>query len=229
MPKLNRGVVLIIVNVNFTVLSKRVGAENHAEMLKSCWEKLGYSTIITKEDLTADDIMKEFKKSAKLASDDKYHSFVCCISSHGSTGGISGTDDNGDKDKTDGKVKIEQLTKFLAEDEVKNLRNKPKMFFIQACRGVDLPAAIPYDDLLTSPPSDFFIAYATSPYTRATRNWYITELCKIFETKYTDNDLQRMHTVVNNNVTKHHDTKANYKQQPQIDDRLNRQVWFNRP
>ena len=230
MPKRNRGIVLIFVNIKFkpnTRLENRERARIHTAKLESCWEKLGYSTIIVREDCTAFEITTEFKKRAKQASDDGFHSFVCCISSHGTDGLIKGSDG--------GDVKIEDLTKLLAEDEVKNLRNKPKMFFIQACRGYETPAAIPYDgrgDKLVSTDSDFFFGFATTPQRAAARDWYIPELCQTLESNYTQHDLLSMHTMVHDSVIDNHydpNPDRKYKQQPQVVHMLRKQVWFNGP
>ena len=228
MPKRNRGIALIIVNTNFTPREyNRESARIHTEMLKSCWKQLGYSDIVTKEDLTAHQIIMEFKTRAKQASDGGYHSFVCCISSHGEAGVIKGI--------YFGDVKIEDLARYLERDEVKNLRNKPKMFFIQACRGVDLPAAIPYDGpckKLVSPDSDYFFGFATTPKRAAARDWYIPELCETLESNYTQHDLLSMHTMVHDSVIDNHydpNPDRKYKQQPQVVHMLRKQVWFNGP
>ena len=69
------------------------------------------------------DIMKEMQKR----DHSKYDFFVCCLMSHGSEGIIAGTDDED--------VTIKEIGAHLNGDGCKSLVGKPKMFFIQACRG----------------------------------------------------------------------------------------------
>ncbi len=52
---------------------------------------------------------------------------MCCLLSHGSEGTIAGTDDED--------ITIKEIGAHLNGDGCKSLVGKPKMFFIQACRG----------------------------------------------------------------------------------------------
>ena len=56
-----------------------------------------------------------------------YSCFVCCISSHGTREGIVGTDDE--------VVNIRDLTSPLCASKCESLAGKPKLFFVDACRG----------------------------------------------------------------------------------------------
>ena len=60
-----------------------------------------------------------------------YSCFMVFISTHGSNDGIlKGRDSNTDKYTT-----VEELAKYFDSKQCKALAGKPKMFFIQACRG----------------------------------------------------------------------------------------------
>uniref|UniRef100_A0AAV2MLS8 Caspase-3 n=1 Tax=Knipowitschia caucasica TaxID=637954 RepID=A0AAV2MLS8_KNICA len=92
----------------------------------------------------------------------KHASFVCVILSHGEEGVIFGTD---------GFEKLDVLTRFFKGDKCKSLVGKPKLFFIQACRGSEFDAGIEADAVASSDSStvripveaDFLYAYSTAP------------------------------------------------------------------
>lgn len=77
---------------------------------------------------TADEIRCELNKIAK-EDHSKYDAFVCCILSHGCEKGIYGKDWNC--------IPISEIRSIFKGDSCKSLREKPKIFFIQACRGKD--------------------------------------------------------------------------------------------
>lgn len=123
--------------------------------------------------------------------------FVCCILSHGSSDGVYGTDKN--------IVSVDEIREPFNGSNCRNLAGKPKLFFIQACRGrkfqnvvrvqaddpegaeseleVDaerMEVSIPAD-------SDFLIARSTIDRYFSFRNivtgsWFIQSLCKQLET-----------------------------------------------
>ncbi len=66
----------------------------------------------------------------KLAVDSKYKksdSMIVVILTHGQRGSLYGTDGNA--------IEIEKLLSIMNAEYCKNFRGKPKLFFIQACRG----------------------------------------------------------------------------------------------
>ncbi|KAJ0050230.1 hypothetical protein NL108_014310, partial [Boleophthalmus pectinirostris] len=92
-------------------------------------------------------------------------SFVCVILSHGKEDKIYGTDDY---------IELDKLTRCFKGDRCKSLREKPKLFFIQACRGIkrdpgvvrpnqDGVDAFSVNELTTVPvEADCLYAYATA-------------------------------------------------------------------
>lgn len=53
--------------------------------------------------------------------------FICCVLSHGKSEGVYGTDDN--------LVSVDEIREPFNGSNCRNLAGKPKLFFIQACRG----------------------------------------------------------------------------------------------
>ena len=125
------------------------------------------------------------------------------------------------------------------------LINKPKMFFIQACRGdrEDEGHKLAEEDVIQQdsggrPPNahtipqeaDFFFGYVTplgnaAYQSRRHGSWYISELCKVLtKLAYTSN-LGNMMRKVNDNVCKAF-TKDGYKQTAEFVDRLRKEVHF---
>ncbi|XP_055081055.1 caspase-3-like [Periophthalmus magnuspinnatus] len=211
------GVCLIINNKNFKegapmpkcltgngLLSTRSGTDVDEGALKKTFETLGYKVIVHK-DLTKKQMKQELEK---VSNEDHSNnaSFVCFILSHGNEEGINGTDDT---------VKLEKLTKYFKGDECKTLIGKPKLFFLQVCRGENLDSGTAMDrDLVdaTALPitpkipveADFLYAYATAPGYYAWRNaengsWFIQSLCEILP-KYKHLELMQIMTRVNRKV-----------------------------
>ena len=70
--------------------------------------------------------MKSFVSLFNEADAD-YNSAVVVLMSHGDTGYIYGTDDE--------KVKLKDIQAEFEGNKCPKLQGKPKLFFIQACRG----------------------------------------------------------------------------------------------
>ena len=61
----------------------------------------------------------------------KYSCFMAFIMSHGDEKGIAGKDSKKDTNM----IKIDTLSNYFAPSKCEGLRDKPKIFFVQACRG----------------------------------------------------------------------------------------------
>ncbi|KAJ0002515.1 hypothetical protein NQD34_007664 [Periophthalmus magnuspinnatus] len=198
------GVCLIINNKNFKVLSTRFGTDVDEATLKKTFETLGYKVIVHK-DLTKKQMKQELEKVSREDHSNNA-SFICVILSHGNEEGIEGTDDT---------VKLEKLTKYFKGDECKSLIGKPKLFFLQVCRGSKLDCGPATDsDLIDARAlpitqkipveADFLYAYATAPGHYAWRNakngsWFIQSLCETL-LKYKHLELMQIMTRVNRKV-----------------------------
>ena len=180
------GYALIINNIRIDGREERAGAKADGENLSKALKKLRYNLYKDQvhENCTAFRI-NELVKEAVNVDHSKSDSFICCLLSHGDSELIFGTDDK--------KVYLEDIKKMVIN--CKSLVGKPKIFFVQSCRGEALPDAhhVQFDThghegkVLLPEASDVFFGYATSPNTKACRftdtgSWYIIELCKALDT-----------------------------------------------
>lgn len=203
----------------------RGGAHIDQYNLIQTFKWLRYEVVVC-ENLTAQQMQDAMWDMA--TRDHKGHdSFVCCILTHGETNVVHGADS-----------KEVRLLDFTGTMKLcPTLREKPKMFFVQACRGdsehlgLDIQrdsgptvtATIPQE-------ADFFFGYATPTGNAAYRSkrhgsWYISELCKVFAQHGYTHNLSSMMKKVNNQVAKAY-TKEGYKQCPEFVDRLRKEVHF---
>ncbi|XP_072539794.1 caspase-8-like [Salminus brasiliensis] len=194
MSSLPRGLCVIINNMTFDPpLKDRKGSDTDEESLKEVFSWLGF-TVEVHRNQTAEQM-----RALLEAYGQKNHMgdcFVCCILSHGSSEGVHGT--NG------GVVSSEDIFGPFKGTSCPSLANKPKAFFIQACRGKDyqLPVDVEADNLeaeeaeeepefemdtvemITIPADgDFFVARSTvkgffSFRDTLSGSWFIQSLCR---------------------------------------------------
>ena len=154
----------------------RDGAKQDGEALKEALEKIRYQ-VIYRENYVKDKMIQKLKdlrgENIKLMSkmmirpeDD---SFICCLLSHGGKDGVYGVDKQC--------VSIDELSKILEpSDKFRKLNHKPKIFFVQACRGTDVMLDTAYvqapKPLSVPCGADFFVSYATGPNHVALRHPY---------------------------------------------------------
>merc|ERR1719419_16664 len=161
-------------------------------------------------------------------------SFVCVLLSHGDEGVFFGTDRS---------IELKHLTSLFRGDRCKSLVGKPKLFFIQACRGTELDAGIEADspdDGKTKIPveADFLYAFSTAPGYYSWRNtmtgsWFIQSLCDMMS-KYGKEgvELQHIMTRVNHKVAVEFESVSNSpgfdarKQIPCIVSMLTKEMYF---
>jgi len=209
-------------------LPTRTGSEIDEENLRIMWKYLNYDVRVYRN-LTAAEMSRQL---LLIAAEDhqNFDSFVCCILSHGHGDGVYGTD---------GKlVKITQLVGLFngTNHYCPSLVGKPKLFFIQACRGDDEDKGVPLEEsdggLHSSLPglADFLLAYCTPPGHASWRSprygsWYISKLREVFMKNAHHHDLLSMLTMVNKELSKVHTTDG-YKQCSAPETLLRKQVWF---
>ena len=180
MKKDSHGVALIINNIEWQLdkdgqplMKTRVGAKEDADALKESLEALDY-LVICKENLTAEKMKQKLKKvcAENVRPDDD--SFICYISSHGGKLGVYGIDKKC--------VSVDELSKILEPDMCSKLKHKPKIFFVQACRGRSASEPIDGDEeeFVSRVPrrADFYFSYATDPDHVAVRHPYTRLLTK---------------------------------------------------
>ena len=174
------------------------------------------------------EIMKAVSNSDHSSSD----SLVCCMLTHGKMEGVFGADGT--------LVPVADLASLVKASYCSTLKGKPKMFFVQACRGDDEDRGVQLqsDDgeqsvVRRSLPNDadFLFAYSTAPGTVSWRSpqygsWYISKLCETLDQHATTGmDLVSMLTIVNDKVSEAY-TKQGFKQCPAPVNMLRKKVVF---
>ena len=237
------GIAVIINNKKFEPstsnpslkLDKRAATDTDEKNLSTTFRFLGYNVEMYREP-KAEEMLTIFEnitsvRSAELANHD---SFICCILSHGKEGKIFASDSE--------LVDLDGIASMLKD--CKNLQGKPKMFFIQACRGKEgeatkkdrgVTARVVTDSGSKIPSeADFFFSYATPPGYFAYRpadkddkkgSPYIKTLCQTFCKHAKHSKLLDMHTTINNEVSQY-ETDTGYKQAPELQHRLQADVYF---
>ena len=181
-----------------SVRKDRNGAEEDEKRVQSILKKMGYRTQL-KEDPTAE-AMKNMLTAIQKNKSEEYikrgdDSFICCIMSHG------GKDEKGKEyiaGSDGGKFYLqEEAYNKLNAGECSALHGKPKIFFVQACRGnesenmVETPTDSIKPCLVTH--SDFLFCFATVPHGVAYRpkkgSIFFTILCENLDKYYEKMDV----------------------------------------
>ncbi|KAJ0033548.1 hypothetical protein NQD34_000655 [Periophthalmus magnuspinnatus] len=228
------GQCIIINNKNFdrgTGMNQRSGTDVDAANAMKVFANLGYKVKIYNDQSV--EKMKQVLTTVSKEDHSCAASFVCVLLSHGDEGVFFGTD---------GSVELKYLTSLFRGDRCRSLVGKPKLFFIQACRGTDLDAGIETDsadDETTRIPveADFLYAYSTAPGYYSWRNtmtgsWFMQSLCDMV-TKY-GKELELLHimTRVNHKVAVEFESISNApgfnakKQIPCIVSMLTKEMYF---
>ena len=230
-----RGIAIIINNKRFhnhLEMPTRSGTDKDAVGLEKTFHKLGFDVQL-EHNLTAYEMQNVLNKMAK-SDHSENDCFVCCILSHGEEGIIYGVDRD---------VEIQQLISPFKL--CRSLAGKPKLFFIQACRGNKLMDSIGLD---TNPfkstyvdripvEADFLIAYSTVAGHYSWRNstngsWFIQSLCDVLGEQGTRLEMMQMLTIVNRKVAYHFESHADCasmsgkKQIPCIVTMLTKELFF---
>ncbi|XP_061421074.1 caspase-3-like isoform X3 [Lethenteron reissneri] len=189
---------IIINNENFspqTGMNRRKGTDRDAMQLKVCFVSLGFQ-VESYKDLTCMQMVDNLKKASSEDHGTRA-CFVCAILSHGEEGVLYGTD---------GTLPVSILAEIFSEKHCPSLAGKPKLFFIQACRGSMFDEGVDHVDGLGrsddtdnrghSKPvedsllprynviqPDFLYAFSTVPGYYSWRNeergsWFIQSLCE---------------------------------------------------
>lgn len=211
------------VDENHEQLMERGGADVDQRTLSDTFKFLQYNVEVY-ENLPSYDIVARMKE---ISSRDhsKFDSFICCILTHGEEGKVFGSDSL--------PVNLQDLTGLVKGTFCPSLIDKPKLFFVQACRGEREDKGVPIErDGTSSLPveADYLFGYATPTGKAAYRSrrhgsWFISELCNVFNNNAHVMGLSSMMRKVNRSVSEAY-TKEGYKQCTEVVDRLRREVKF---
>ncbi|XP_078573125.1 caspase-2-like [Branchiostoma floridae x Branchiostoma japonicum] len=150
MGSLPRGYALILNNTKFDKSPDRKAGDVDLDNIKDLLEGLSFKTYIL-QNKKAQTIKEKIRA---FSTREKHGEMDCCIvvlMSHGSKGVIAGTDNKA--------VQLDDIFTMFDNKNCPGLKGKPKLFFIQACRGgnVDKGVAAPEDEddsLGTDPNTD---------------------------------------------------------------------------
>ncbi|XP_055447148.1 caspase-2 isoform X2 [Bubalus kerabau] len=202
-----RGLALVLSNVHFTGekdLEFRSGGDVDHSTLVTLFKLLGYKVHVLL-DQTAQEMQEKLQNFAQLPAHRVTDSCIVALLSHGVEGGVYGVD---------GKLlQLQEVFRLFDNANCPSLQNKPKMFFIQACRGDETDRGVDLQDgknhdrspkceesdasgeelLKTRLPtrSDMICGYACLRGTAAMRNtkrgsWYVEALTQVFSERACD-------------------------------------------
>ncbi|KAA0722447.1 Caspase-3 [Triplophysa tibetana] len=231
----NMGYCVIINNKNFdskTGMNQRNGTDVDAGNMMNVFRKLGYNVKVY-NDQTAKQIVQVLTAAAK-ENHSRCASFVGVLLSHGDEGEFFGTD---------GPVNLKSLTSLFRGDQCTTLVGKPKLFFIQACRGTELDPGVETDSMPDAPnvripvEADFLYAYSTAPGYYSWRNtmtgsWFIQSLFEMMGKYGRELELMQIMTRVNRKVAIDFESTSNMagfdakKQIPCIVSMLTKEMYF---
>ncbi|KAK5865228.1 hypothetical protein PBY51_016408 [Eleginops maclovinus] len=233
------GTCLIINNKNFhrsTGMNTRNGTDLDAAAAMKTFSEMGYKVQFA-NDQTVNE-MKQLLCNASKADHSQNASFACVLLSHGDDGVIYGID---------GCEKLDELTKYFKGNRCRALVGKPKLFFIQACRGTGLDegTCVETDSVDAQSSSseripveaDFLYAYSTAPGYYSWRNqnngsWFMQSLCEMLQRFSGELELMQIMTRVNRKVSLHFESSSNLpgfsrmKQIPCIVSMLTKDFYF---
>ena len=197
--------------------------------MKEFFEDVGLHPIQERTDLDSSRMIEVFKDTSEKDFS-KYDCFICIILSHGSADGILGTDDI--------PIQVDYITSLFRGTKCPSLRDKPKLFFIQACRGIeqDIAAESDSEPIQCSYPklpadSDFLVCYASSPGLQSYRSpshgsWFISSVAEVFRQYAGSEHVMDMMLRVNKKVASFYSV-AGQKQMPSEVCMLTKKVFFN--
>ncbi|XP_068134816.1 caspase-3-like [Hyperolius riggenbachi] len=223
-----KGKCLIINMENFSNgLLPRPGTDKDANSLQEVFGKIGFAVQIEK-DITQNQYNTVVQKVAR-EDHSKRGGFVCVILSHGELNGFY---------VKDALIKYDNLFNNFKGDGCKTLVGKPKLFFIQACRGgqIDHGAIVcskEAEENVTIIPkeADNLYHYSTPPGYLAWRSpvngsWFIQTLCEMLKKYWMEYELLQILTYVNKSVAYQCQTPTGGKQMPYMVSTLTKRLFL---
>ncbi|XP_075159083.1 death executioner caspase related to Apopain/Yama [Haematobia irritans] len=190
------GIALIFNHKEVKGQKQRAGTEKDRDAMAATLLKYGFDVRVYDE-LTFAEVSEKLKATAQ-EDHSQNDCLVVVVMSHGLEGKVYARDMS---------YPVERLWNPFLGENCKSLINKPKLFFIQACRGENLEKAVTYTEfapmsralnteaLPPKPPTityaipntaDMLVMYSTFEKYYSFRNvengsWFIQSLCAVFE------------------------------------------------
>lgn len=233
MDHARRGTAVIINNRRFDAkldMPTREGSDKDAASLEFSFRKLGFDVRLA-HNCTATFMRQELFKAAR-ADHSTADCFVCVILSHGDEGTVYAVDKA---------VELDALIQPFKQN--RTLAGKPKLFFVQACRGSSFMEGIdsnPYEiNYVNKIPmeADFLVAYSTIAGFYSWRNsqngsWFVQSLCHVLNERGRTDELLQLLTAVNRRVAYHFESNtadpdmSGKRQIPCIVSMLTKELYF---
>lgn len=131
MTRVPCGYAVIINNAEFEnniepILESREGSEVDVARMTELFEWLQFKVVVYRN-RTAEEVESTVRRYRVDVDHSNFDCFVLFLMSHGFKDGIFGSDNK--------KVFMDNIRRQLTADECYSLANKPKLIFVQACRG----------------------------------------------------------------------------------------------
>ena len=234
-----RGKAIVINNEKFKDSPQRKGTWVDYSKICNRLQRLGFQ-VEGHNDVTCNQIMAAFVNTANEDHSDA-DCFAGVFLSHGERNEIHGTD---------GVLKLCTIFELFQASRCKSLAGKPKLFFIQSCRGEEFDDGTninvadahgytqpePEIELTIPDDADFLISYSTVDGYYSWRNaqngsWYIQALVRVLDECGTLLEIQKLLTRVNKIVAHEYESKERSrkrrKQIPSFISKLTKDLYFN--
>lgn len=219
-----------------TRLDDRLGTDRDRDELEVTFTLFGAECLIY-NDLTHRELQEKLEKAALQANNPKYFWVSVCVLSHGRR--LNGVDEilgvNGI-----GMDRKKIISMFADASKCPNLQKKPKLFFFQACRGVETTATGTTETISSDSAvhcvggwpaiSDYMVASATiedfvSFRSTVEGSFFIRHLCKVLQDYGHEKTLADVMIIVNNKVAGH---RQDYPSQPEYTSTMSKKFRFRR-
>ncbi|XP_012674341.2 caspase-3-like isoform X1 [Clupea harengus] len=218
---------------------QRCGTEEDGNKLRVTFKVLGFSVRMEK-DLTVADMRRVLREESE-EDHSEMSCFVCVLLSHGEQGLLMGADG--------AHISIRSLASTLTSHNCRTLQGKPKLFFIQACRGQQMDSGVEADSVEPEeleefagvsevPEEDFLCCHSTSSGYFSWRNQvlgsaFISSLCDVLA-RHRRQEITKILTRVSCHVARSFHSKTGQKdshgkkQMPCIISRLTREFYLQK-
>ncbi|XP_076753763.1 caspase-1 [Xylocopa sonorina] len=192
-----RGVAIIFNHVNIKKMVRRTGSQKDVDALSDTLKTLGFEVRVY-----LDPTLESISRILQSAAAEDYTNADCLIvvaMSHGQSDCLYSSDNN--------IYPVDILWTSFTGNRCPSLAGKPKLFFIQACRGSDLDSGVQMVHQTDSVGStyslpiyaDILVAYSSYEGHYSFRNpengsWFVQELCKELKRNWQTRDLLWMMT-----------------------------------
>ncbi|XP_055958391.1 caspase-3 [Patella vulgata] len=197
-----RGYLLVINNKHFPANDEgqdmtRQGSDIDVAAIQVLFKQLNF-TVDVRSDLTAQEMRETLVEYSQM-NHTQYDCFICIIASHGDDGGIVCTDRH--------TIPHDEVYEYFDHEHCPTLKNKPKIFLIQACFGGKEERSSERDSLNTqrNHEGDFFASVCTMPDYQSLRDpvygsWFLFTWIYVIEKFSHKNHLIDLSTKVTNLV-----------------------------